>query len=164
MLRLNINQLKNIRLKLIKHNFSVRNTRLNDTCHIPYTFPFIRTYISLKSFLPRQNSTSQPASTLNKSTNPILSQDNLFHPLSTSPFEDLQHRYKQICVHGSCPVCLSQESGVKNKPKYECPDCGYPTHCSLEHYLQDKEQHKNSGSCLILRQSNEDEHDLRSGR
>ncbi|RIA80287.1 zinc-finger of mitochondrial splicing suppressor 51-domain-containing protein, partial [Glomus cerebriforme] len=94
----------------------------------------------------------------------ILSQDNLFHPLSASPFEDLRHRYKQICEYGSCPVCLSKENEEKNKPKYECPDCGYPTHCSLEHYLQDKEQHKNLGTCSMLRQANEDEHDLRSGR
>ncbi|GES86583.1 mitochondrial splicing suppressor [Rhizophagus clarus] len=119
----------------------------------------IRTYISLKSTFSRQNS-PKPIST----AKPILSQDNLFHPLSKSPFEDLRHRYKQICVYGSCPVCLSQDNEVKNKPKYECPDCGYPTHCSLEHYLQDKEKHKNLGTCSMLKQSNEDEHDLRSGR
>ncbi|CAB5215012.1 unnamed protein product [Rhizophagus irregularis] len=137
---------------IVRHNFLVRNnfnTRLN-----------IRTYISLKSIFSRQNSTLKPISI----TKPILSQDNLFHSLSESPFEDLRHRYKQICVYGSCPVCLSQDNEVKNKPKYECPDCGYPTHCSLEHYLQDKEQHKNSGTCSMLRLANEDEHDLRSGR
>src|ERR1051325_6809517 len=170
MSRLNISrlsQINNFRLNislLVKHNCSVRNnfnTRLNNInniCHVPYTFSFARTYFSPKSVISRKNSTIKSAS-----TKPILSQDNLFHPLSASPFGDLLHRYKQICVHGSCPVCLLQENEVKNKPKYECPDCGYPTHCTLEHYLQDKEQHKNSGTCSILRQSNEDEHDLRSG-
>src|SRR5436190_6011870 len=142
MSRLNIsrlNQVNNFQANsflLIKHNFSVRNnfnTRLNNICHTHCTFPFTRTYISLKSILSRQNSTLKPTSTLNKLTKPIISQDNLFHPLSKSPFEDLRHRYKQICVHGSCPVCLTQENEAKDKPKHECPDCGYPTHCSLEH-------------------------------
>ncbi|CAG8461182.1 9223_t:CDS:1 [Funneliformis caledonium] len=160
MSRLYVSRLNHFRLNnsLVKQQFSVRNKNkcLNDT------FPYLnltRRYISLKSIFPRQKSTP---STLN--TKPILSQDDLFHPLSTSRFEDLRQRYKQICVFGSCPVCSSQESEIKNQPKYECPDCGFPTHCSLEHYLQDKEQHKDSETCSMLRQINEDEHDLRSGR
>ncbi len=46
--------------------------------------------------------------------------------------------------------------------KYECPDCGIPVYCSEEHYADDYESHLEI--CDILRQINEDDHDLRSGR
>ncbi|KAF7793095.1 hypothetical protein EIP86_004202 [Pleurotus ostreatoroseus] len=44
---------------------------------------------------------------------------------------------------------------------FECPDCGWPTHCSEEHWKEDEEHRK---YCGRLREVNEDEHDLRSGR
>ncbi|KAJ1967484.1 translational activator for mitochondrial COX1, partial [Dimargaris verticillata] len=47
-------------------------------------------------------------------------------------------------------------------PAFVCPDCGYPTHCSEDHYLQDKADHEQL--CRWLRETNMDEHDLRSGR
>ncbi|KAG1319429.1 hypothetical protein G6F62_011844 [Rhizopus arrhizus] len=65
-----------------------------------------------------------------------------------------------IKKYGTCPVCESE--GHKNKPTYDCPDCGYPTHCCEEHHHQGREAHKEV--CSVLRQVNEDDHDLRSGR
>ncbi|KAI3607526.1 hypothetical protein WG66_004752 [Moniliophthora roreri] len=67
-----------------------------------------------------------------------------------------------------CPVCVAGHSHIhahtQAQPKtvqFECPDCGWPTHCSEEHWKEDKEHEK---YCSRLREANEDEHDLRSGR
>ncbi|KAL2020249.1 hypothetical protein VTK56DRAFT_8573 [Thermocarpiscus australiensis] len=45
---------------------------------------------------------------------------------------------------------------------FECPDCGIPVYCSKEHWADDYEAHLEI--CDTLRQINEDDHDLRSGR
>jgi splicing suppressor protein 51 len=45
---------------------------------------------------------------------------------------------------------------------FECPDCGIPVYCSKEHWAADYEAHLEI--CDTLRQINEDDHDLRSGR
>ncbi|KAJ7582628.1 zinc-finger of mitochondrial splicing suppressor 51-domain-containing protein [Mycena floridula] len=99
---------------------------------------------------------------------PIITEDNLFHPLSKSPFPQLQARGQAIQSLAPCPVCASSHSHLhahtKAQPKtarFECPDCGWPTHCSEEHWREDKEHEK---YCSRLREANEDEHDLRSGR
>ena len=44
--------------------------------------------------------------------------------------------------------------------RFECPDCGLPVYCSEDHW--DYETHMEI--CDTLRQANEDDHDLRSGR
>ncbi|KAF5386750.1 hypothetical protein D9615_001641 [Tricholomella constricta] len=99
---------------------------------------------------------------------PILSQDNLFHPFSESPFPAVRARGEAIQQLAPCPVCASTHSHThahtKAQPRavnYECPDCGWPTHCTEEHHKQDEEHQK---YCSRLRETNEDEHDLRSGR
>lgn len=46
--------------------------------------------------------------------------------------------------------------------RFECPDCGIPVSCSEEHWLDDYEIHMEI--CDILRQINEDDHDIRSQR
>ncbi|KAF7322572.1 zf-Mss51 domain-containing protein [Mycena chlorophos] len=99
---------------------------------------------------------------------PLLAQDNLFHPFSKSPFPMLRSRAEVIKSLAPCPVCTaSHELGhphAEPEPKnvaFECPDCGWPTHCSEEHWKADEEHEK---YCLRLREANEDEHDLRSGR
>jgi len=46
--------------------------------------------------------------------------------------------------------------------KFECPDCGIPVSCSEEHWVDDYESHLEI--CDTLREINEDDHDLRSGR
>ena len=99
---------------------------------------------------------------------PLLSEDNLFHPFSKSPFSAIRARGEAIKQLAPCPVCSSSHEHVhahtKAQPKavsFECPDCGWPTHCSEEHWASDKEHQK---YCSRLREVNEDEHDLRSGR
>jgi len=57
----------------------------------------------------------------------------------------------------------SIKSGLPPKHvQYECPDCGFPVSCSEEHYADDYEKHLEV--CDVLRQVNEDDHDLHSGR
>ncbi|KAG5638153.1 hypothetical protein H0H81_001538 [Sphagnurus paluster] len=99
---------------------------------------------------------------------PLLSQDDLFHPFSVSPFPAIRARGEAIKQLAPCPVCASTHSHIhahtQAQPravKYECPDCGWPTHCSEEHLKEDQEHQK---YCSRLREANEDEHDLRSGR
>ena len=46
--------------------------------------------------------------------------------------------------------------------RFECPDCGIPVSCTEEHWADDYEAHLEI--CDTLRQVNEDDHDLRSGR
>jgi splicing suppressor protein 51 len=95
---------------------------------------------------------------------PILSEDNLFHPFSKSPFPAVRARGEAVQSLAPCPVCSSTHSPDHAQPhavKFECPDCGWPTHCTEEHWKVDDEHSK---YCSRLREVNEDEHDLRSGR
>jgi len=46
--------------------------------------------------------------------------------------------------------------------RYECPDCGIPVSCSEAHFVSDYESHLEV--CDLLREINEDDHDLNSGR
>jgi splicing suppressor protein 51 len=92
---------------------------------------------------------------------PILSQDNLFHPFSASPFPPVRARGQAIQQLASCPVCVAFHTPQPRTVKFECPDCGWPTHCSEEHHRVDEEHAK---YCTRLREANEEEHDLRSGR
>lgn len=99
-----------------------------------------------------------------ESAPPILSQDNLFHPFSASPFPALVARGEAIKSLAPCPVCASLHDHTKVQPRpiaFECPDCGWPTHCTEEHWLADK---NHARYCSRLLEVNEDEHDLRSGR
>ncbi|KAL4065465.1 zinc-finger of mitochondrial splicing suppressor 51-domain-containing protein [Scleroderma citrinum] len=92
-------------------------------------------------------------------------EDDLFHTFSQSPFPAVRARGDAVRSHAPCPVCSStHDHTLKEKlslVKYECPDCGWPSHCSEEHWEVDNEHKK---YCSRLRQVNEDEHDLRSGR
>ncbi|KAI8969092.1 zinc-finger of mitochondrial splicing suppressor 51-domain-containing protein [Mycotypha africana] len=96
--------------------------------------------------------------------NPVLyDQDHLFHILSQSPIPELRDRANIVKKYGVCPVCEALGENTEHKPAYDCPDCGYPTHCSEKHYYMGLAEHKEH-HCDILRQINEDDHDLRSGR
>ncbi|KAI8982522.1 zinc-finger of mitochondrial splicing suppressor 51-domain-containing protein [Pilobolus umbonatus] len=96
--------------------------------------------------------------------NLILTEDNLFHVLAKSPLPEMRDRAAIINKYGLCPICDAQhmDNEHKKKPTFDCPECGYPTHCSVEHYHQDQSHHESV--CSILREVNEDDHDLRSGR
>lgn len=124
------------------------------------TRTFIRP-LSIKSLFASTNDNDAKVS----STQRILTPDNLFHPLSESPVPEIRDRGTIIRKYGMCPVCNEEHHGHREQmrsPAYECPDCGHPTHCSEEHYHKGKDEH--SKICHILREHNEDEHDLRSGR
>jgi splicing suppressor protein 51 len=93
----------------------------------------------------------------------ILEQDDLFHVLSQSPLPAMRDRAAIINKYGVCPVCdTHHEKDDKKHPVFDCPDCGHPTHCCEEHYQQGKAAHQEN--CAILREMNQDDHDLRSGR
>lgn len=90
----------------------------------------------------------------------ILEQDNLFHPLSKSPFPTLRARAEAVKQMAPCPVCL-EEHGERRHVAFDCPDCGWPTHSTEQHWESDRQHSK---YCSRLKEANEDEHDLRSGR
>lgn len=131
-----------------------------------------RTFLNLFRKTPPEKDVKKP-----KAPEPILSQDNLFHPFSKSPFQAVKDRVETIKKLAPCPVCLKEnlhehghahasepEGATKMARKhvaFECPDCGWPTHCSEKHWKADEEHQR---YCGRLREANEDEHDLRSGR
>jgi splicing suppressor protein 51 len=112
--------------------------------------------------------------------NPLYGPDDLFHPLESSPIPALRQKAATIKSLAPCPVCLdhsvekAKSSGLPDaeayrqaratveKVNFSCPDCGFPTHSTEAHWQQGHEQH--SEYCGRLREINEDEHDLRSGR
>ena len=74
-----------------------------------------------------------------------LTQDNLFHPLISSPIVALRKRAMAVKSLAVCPA-----SGLREGNEFTCPNCGFPTHCSEEHYKLDQERHERE-SCDILR-------------
>ena len=116
----------------------------------------------------------------------LLKPNNLFHPFSRSPSDAIQRRATYMRHHAYCPHPSHQRTrhayspgdpeGRKPNPgsaeaaealppahlRFECPDCGIPVYCSEGHWMDDFESHLEI--CDTLRQINEDDHDLRSGR
>ena len=120
-------------------------------------------------------------STPSLSGNVLLQPNNLFHPFSESPSPEIRRRAALMKSHAYCPhpnhhrtrMPLSpQDPESKKTPettseppklvRYECPDCGIPAYCSEEHWADDYESHMEI--CDTLREINQDDHDLRSGR
>lgn len=91
---------------------------------------------------------------------PVLEQDNLFHKLSESPIPALRARGDRIRTMAPCPVSMAKY-GERRLVNFECPDCGWPTHYSEKEWAEDTEH---AQYVPRLREANEDEHDLRSGR
>lgn len=118
----------------------------------------------------------------------LLQPDNLFHSFSHSPSPPIRRRAALIKQHAYCPHPSHQRTRQPSAPgdpegrklsnaeadaattttlapahvRFECPDCGVPVSCSEEHWADDYEAHLDV--CDTLRQINEDDHDLRSGR
>ena len=118
-----------------------------------------------------------PGSTV--SGNVLLQPNNLFHDFSRSPSPEIRRRAAFMKSHAYCPhpshhrtrTPLSPNDSESRKQnttrapalvRFECPDCGIPVSCSEEHWADDYESHMQI--CDTLRQVNEDDHDLRSGR
>ena len=112
---------------------------------------------------------------------PKLQPDDLFHPFTHSPIPEIRHRAKYMKAHAFCPHPSHRPTRQPTSPydlearkvlaetqlppatvQFECPDCGIPVACSEEHWADDYENHMDI--CDTLRQINEDDHDLRSGR
>ena len=132
--------------------------------------PEVRTPPGLASTSPPENSERV-----------LLRPDNLFHSYSNSPSPEIQRRaafMKQnaYCSHPShrqtrLPAAPDDPEARKTAQtacqppahvRFECPDCGIPVSCSEEHWADGYESHLEI--CDTLRQINEDDHDLRSGR
>ncbi|KAI1378254.1 PXA domain-containing protein [Hypoxylon crocopeplum] len=117
------------------------------------------------------------ASYENPSRPPILRPDDLFHSFTNSPIPEIRRRAAFIRQHAYCPHpdhrptrmssstnVIASNSGAQAPihVDFECPDCGVPVYCSEKHWAEDYEAHLQI--CDTLRQINEDDHDLRSGR
>jgi splicing suppressor protein 51 len=110
----------------------------------------------------------------------VLSEETLFNSFTNSPIPAMRKRAAFMRQHAYCPhpshkptravknaVDLeSRKSSETGSPpahvNFECPDCGVPVYCCEEHWADDYEAHLEV--CDIMRQSNEDDHDLHSGR
>jgi mitochondrial splicing suppressor protein 51 len=109
-----------------------------------------------------------------------LESNNLFHPFSSSPLPEITQKAAFIKQHAYCPHPDHQATRLATvAPRaaddgrqsgqlppqhvhFECPDCGVPVYCTEGHWMEDYEEHM--AICDTLREINEDEHDLRSGR
>jgi hypothetical protein len=115
---------------------------------------------------PSNPSTSSPSAEEKVPQHPLdaepkylrLTQDNLFHPLINSPIVSIRRKAMAIKSLAVCPT-----SGLLEGNEFTCPKCGFPTHCSEEHYRIDRARHERE-SCDTLRIINEDLHDVQSGR
>ncbi|KAI1169956.1 putative mRNA processing protein [Nemania sp. FL0916] len=109
----------------------------------------------------------------------VLQPDDLFHSFTNSPIPAIRRRAAFIRQHAYCPhpehratrpatQSIGPQSAVGSGDAppahvdFECPDCGIPVYCSEEHWAEDYEAHLEI--CDTLRQINEDDHDLHSGR
>ncbi|KAJ1337625.1 mitochondrial splicing suppressor protein 51 [Microdochium nivale] len=108
----------------------------------------------------------------------VLHPDDLFHSYTDSPIPEIRRRAAFIRQHASCPhpdhrvahapsdgrTPLVETTGTQPPAHvdFECPDCGIPVYCSEKHWAEDYERHLEI--CDTLKQINEDDHDLRSGR
>jgi hypothetical protein len=92
----------------------------------------------------------------------LLKPNNLFHPMDQSPSPEIRKRAAMIKSIAFCPHPKHVDAHRLEHISFTCPDCGVPTYCSQEHWADDYENHLLI--CDTLREVNEDDHDLRSGR
>lgn len=110
----------------------------------------------------------------------LLQPNNLFHSFSNSPSPAIRRRAAFMKSHAYCPHPDHRQTRIVTSPHdpearkttksthapahvdFECPDCGLPVYCSERHWMDDYEYH--AEICDTLRQANEDDHDLHSGR
>lgn len=146
-----------------------------------------------KLSLPRRGISTTPSQQFERSFEPVdyvdpegiqrklvLTEDNLFHSFTHSPIPEIRKRAVFMRQHAHCPHPSHKPTRIANNANdlesrkssetgappahvnFECPDCGIPVYCCEEHWADDYEAHLEV--CDIMRQANEDDHDLRSGR
>lgn len=112
---------------------------------------------------------------------PVLLSDNLLHSYTNSPLPEIRKRAAFLKHHAYCPHPSHHQTRLVTSPadfearkvagkttqppakvRFECPDCKMPVYCCEEHWQDDYEMHLEI--CDTLKQINEDDHDLRSGR
>ncbi|CAI0645434.1 unnamed protein product [Colletotrichum noveboracense] len=121
---------------------------------------------------------AMPAST--ETATRKLRSDDLFHSFTNSPIPEIRRRAAFMRQHAYCPhpdhratrVPTIAPQGEEHTHQtgnlapahvdFECPDCGVPVYCSKEHWMDNYEAHLEI--CDTLKEINEDDHDLRSGR
>lgn len=103
-----------------------------------------------------------PGVLVGDNTRVLLRQNNLFHHMDKSPSAAIRDRAALINSTAYCPHPEHSHEAAHSHVKFTCPDCGVPSYCSEDHWAADYENHLLI--CDTLRESNEDEHDLRSGR
>lgn len=129
-----------------------------------------RRSLSLFSRKTKEQAVFAPNSSSQENAHPprVLRSDDLFHSFTNSPIPEIRQRAAFIRQHAYCPHPDHRAtSGSSDVPPskhvdFECPDCGIPVYCSEQHWAEDYEAHLQI--CDTLRQINEDDHDLRSGR
>ncbi|KAK4114037.1 hypothetical protein N656DRAFT_796551 [Canariomyces notabilis] len=106
----------------------------------------------------------RPSNSLQNESKRVLAPDDLFHSFTNSPIPEIRRRAALMRQHAPCPHPDHRPGGpmAPAHVDFECPDCGIPVYCSKEHWADDYEAHLEI--CDTLRQINEDDHDLRSGR
>ncbi|KAK3114689.1 translational activator for mitochondrial COX1 [Teratosphaeriaceae sp. CCFEE 6253] len=109
----------------------------------------------------------------------LLKPNNLFHSYTHSPSPQIRQRAAFMRQNAYCPHpdhqptrmptsphdAESRKSGGAMPPRHvshECADCGIPVSCCVDHFVDDYASHLEI--CDLLRQINEDDHDLMSGR
>ncbi|KAF2466234.1 uncharacterized protein BDR25DRAFT_76790 [Lindgomyces ingoldianus] len=146
-----------------------------------------------KLALPRRNVSSSAIQKFEKPFEPyeyidpegitrklVLNEDNLFHSFTHSPIPEIRKRAAFMRQHAYCPHPSHKPTRTPHSPvdlesrkssetgtppahvNFECPDCGVPVYCCEEHWADDYEAHLEV--CDIMKEVNEDDHDLRSGR
>ncbi|KAJ1895031.1 translational activator for mitochondrial COX1 [Coemansia sp. IMI 209127] len=156
------------RPSLCRHATAVHGLGLTNACGLQAagTYFVSKRGISLKSLFTPSPPKGAESGAEHSKRRSLLKSGDLFHPLSKSPIKEMREKGRLIQAHGCCPTCVvettSKGHAATREPMFECPDCGYPTHCSKEHWEADTEHH--SQMCGYLREANTDEHDLRSGR
>ncbi|KAI0187024.1 PXA domain-containing protein [Astrocystis sublimbata] len=143
------------------------------------TRPFSHLISSSPSTQPASHPSSPGVNDAPGSSHPprVLKPDDLFHSFTNSPIPEIRKRAAFIRQHARCPHPDHQATRTSGDPArallssgtmapahvdFECPDCGIPVYCDEQHWADDYEAHLQI--CDTLRQINEDEHDLRSGR
>lgn len=128
----------------------------------------------------RGRTTDKEAYNVRQEKRVLLQPNNLFHSFTHSPAPEIRRRAAFMRQNAYCPHPSHQPTRAATSPvdpeqhksthngmppahvRHECPDCGIPVSCCAEHFADDYASHLEV--CDVLRQINEDDHDLLSGR